>query len=297
MNLNPPDLADAAAGDNAEAGFTPCPPPDSTDPFPPDARNLRTLEGQLRMAERLAAYGQLAAEAVHEISNLTTIVLFNAELQRESQAREGRVDRFVGPMLRAATLVCGLCRQLRNLAHPEAPEPRVVDLGQVVGEIAQLLKQVVGREFAFACEAGRPLWVRVDPAGINQVLINLVLNARDATPEDGGRVAIRVGVLAGGAPRREWRFIDVTDNGHGIAPEVRRQLFQPFFTTKPVGQGTGLGLVMVQRLVEEMRGHLELASAPGEGTRFRLLLPPCDAPPSPAPDAGEGPGALRRRAD
>ncbi|MDD2764352.1 MAG: HAMP domain-containing sensor histidine kinase [Opitutaceae bacterium] len=285
-----PDATPDGGGRAAEAALTPCPLADSASPFPSNGKALLNLEGQLRQAEQLAAYGELAAEAVHEISNLTTIVLFNAQLLRESQERQDKVNKYVDPILRASSFVATLCNQLRNLSRPERPRPRAVDLVEVARGTCQLLERIVGRAFTFEYGSDLPLWVFTDPGNISQVLINLVLNARDATDEETGRIAVRVGVVPGEEPEQAWRFIDVQDNGHGMSPEVRQQLFKLFFTTKPSGRGTGLGLVTVQRMVQEMQGRMELATEAGHGTRFRILLPPAE-PPDPdaiTPSAAQG---------
>jgi two-component system, cell cycle sensor histidine kinase and response regulator CckA len=285
-----PDATPDDGGPAVEAALTSCPLADSASPFPSGGKALLHLEGQLRQAEQLAAYGELAAEAVHEVSNLTTIVLFNAQLLRESQERQDRVNKYIDPILRASSRVATLCNQLRNLSRPECPRPRAIDLVEVVRDTCQLLERIVGRAFTFAHGSDRSLWAFADPGNINQILINLVLNARDATDEETGRIAVRIGAVPSEKLEQTWRFIDVTDNGHGISPEVRQQLFKLFFTTKPAGQGTGLGLVTVQRMVQEMQGRMELASEPGHGTRFRILLPPAE-PPNPdasAPSAAQG---------
>lgn len=276
MNRPPYNRSEPDGGQGAEV--TSRPSPEFSRPLTESGENLSSFESQLRMAERLAAYGQLAAEAVHEISNLATIILFNVELQRESQQSLGQVDKFVDPIHRASRLVAGLCRQLRDLSHLMPRELRVMDLGKAVRQIYDLVEQVVGRDLSLQCETESPLWVLADPSLINQMVVNLVLNGRDATDEESGRLEVRVGRVADKGEHQDWRFVDVIDNGHGMTPQVRAQLFQPFFTTKPLGHGTGLGLVTVQRMVEELHGRIELKSEVAHGAHFRILLPPAEEP-------------------
>jgi two-component system cell cycle sensor histidine kinase/response regulator CckA len=231
-------------------------------------RRRRTAEENLDHVQRLVMQGELAATAVHEISNLQTIVLLNAGLLREAQKDNPAVTRYVDPLLHAAGLVATLCSQLRNLAHPGEGEPRRVDLRETAQATYQLLEQIMGRELAFEDVSGRPLPVWADPGHLDQMLINLVLNARDATPEERGRIAVRVGALSGGRS-----FLEVADNGTGMTPAVRANLFRKFFTTKQRGRGTGLGLSTVHRLLQGMGGRIEVRSRVGQGTRLRLVFP------------------------
>lgn len=226
------------------------------------------LDEQLRRMQRLVMQGELAATAVHEISNLQTIVLFNAGLLREEYKGDPNVARYVDPLLQAATLVATLCNQLRNLAHPAEVYPHRLDLAEVVQGTHRLLQQIINRKMGCSVPEADPVMVVADPGQLQQMMINLVLNARDATPEEGGRIEVRVGVARGGRP-----YLEVEDNGTGMSPEVKAKLFRKFFTTKAPGQGTGLGLATVHRLMEGMGGRIELRSRPGRGARFRLVFP------------------------
>lgn len=218
--------------------------------------------------QRLAMQGELAATAVHEISNLQTIVLLNAGLLRDAQQHNPAVTRYVDPLLHAAGLIATLCSQLRTLAHPGEGQPQLIDLRETARTTHQLLAQIIGRELVLEAEAGEPLPVWADPGHLDQMLINLVLNARDATPAEGGRITIRVGALGRGRS-----FLEVADNGTGMTPVVRANLFRKFFTTKGSGQGTGLGLATVRSLLRSMGGRIEVRSRVGRGTRLRLVFP------------------------
>jgi two-component system cell cycle sensor histidine kinase/response regulator CckA len=233
------------------------------------------LEEQLRHVQRLVMQGELAATAVHEISNLLTIVMFNAGLLRMRHAEDTAVLKYVEPILHATDVIGSLCTQLRNLSRPTPAQLRVVDLGEIARRTFTLLEQIMQRELVLETEGGRPVLICADPAHLDQIIVNLVLNARDATENTDGRIAIRLGHLTTtGVP-----YLEVRDNGTGMTPLVKRQIFKAFFTTKPVGRGTGLGLVTVRRLMQGMGGTIKLTSKPGQGTSIRLLFPspPADA--------------------
>lgn len=230
------------------------------------------IEQQLRHVQRLAMQGELAATAVHEISNLLTIVLFNAGLLRERHAAHPEEIKYIEPLLYAATSISTLCSQLRNLARPPPADPRVIDLVETTRGTFRLLEQIIMRELVFAPAISGEALVRADPAHLDQILVNLVLNARDATSDENGRITVRIG----SDPARPGFFIEVQDNGSGMTAGVQKKLFTPFFTTKPMGQGTGLGLVTVRRLTEAIGGHLTVSSQPGKGTSLRLQFPPPD---------------------
>jgi len=251
------------------------PPRPAAEPRPiPDP-----LDAQLRQLQRLVVQGELAATAVHEISNLQTIVLFNAGLLREGHKQRPEILRHVEPLLHAAGMVATLCNQLRNLSRPVDPFPEQLDLAEVAFGTHRLLEQIIGRELDFKAPQRGPLTVLADRGQVEQMLINLVLNARDATDPDRGRIQVRVG---GGCGRQPW--LEVGDNGSGMTPEVKARLFEKFFTTKEPGHGTGLGLAMVHRLLEEMGGRIEVRSREGRGTRIRLIFP---CPVRPAGVRGE----------
>jgi signal transduction histidine kinase len=231
------------------------------------------VEDHLRHVQRLVMQGELAAAAVHEISNLLTIVMFNAGLLRLRHREEPKVLKHVEPILHAADVMASLCTQLRNLSRPTPAQLRVLDLVETARRSHALLDQIMERELVLQTDGPEPVLIAGDPAHLDQIIVNLVLNARDATDAAGGRIRLRLGhVSATGAP-----YLEVSDNGVGLTPRVRRRIFKTFFTTKPPGQGTGLGLVTVRRLVLGMGGRIRLRSTPGQGTTIRLVFPPPSA--------------------
>lgn len=236
------------------------------------------FEEQLRHVQRLVLQGELAATAVHEISNLLTIVMFNAGLLRLEHQHAPDTLKRVDPILHATNVISSLCSQLRNLSRPTPAQLRVVDLVEITRRTFTLLDQIMLRELVLETEGDGPVLITADPAHIDQILVNLVLNARDATTDNTGRIVVRVGHRPAAHRAERRRYLEVSDNGAGMTPQVRRRIFQAFFTTKALGRGTGLGLVTVRRLVQGMGGTIRLTSQPGQGTCVRLLFPP------PSPD-------------
>lgn len=221
--------------------------------------------------QRLVVQGELAATAVHEISNLQTIVLFNAGLLKERHQQDPAIMAYVDPLLHAATMIAAMCGQLRNLAHPAETQSELMDLGEISRGAYRLLEKIIGRQLVFERTNREPILVVADAAQVEQMLINLVLNARDATKPEGGRIVVRAG---GGRAGHGRPWLEVEDNGVGMTREVRERIFTKFFTTKPPGRGTGLGLVTVQRLLSAMGGRITVTSRVGRGTRVRLTFPP-----------------------
>ncbi len=233
----------------------------------PKSRPNRENE-RLRRLQRLVIQGELAATAVHEISNLQTIVMFNAALLRERHKGNPEVIGYVEPLLHAATMISTMCSQLRHLAHPVEAQSQIVDLTAVCEGACRLLEKIIGRKMVFSSERPGPVLVVADPSQVEQMLINLVLNSRDATDLEHGIITVRVGPEKTGG--RPW--LEVEDNGTGMPVRVKERLFTKFFTTKPPGRGTGLGLVTVRRLLEAMGGRVVVRSREGHGTRIRLVF-------------------------
>jgi len=233
-----------------------------------DLAPLRTLEAQLERAQRMASQGQLAAAAAHEISNSLTIVLGHTALLAERSDEE--VRRRLAPILQAATVASRMSGQLRDLSRPLAAEPRRIDLAEVLRSSFRMLEHVVPRKLRLELAEPSGLYINADPLHLDVILINLVLNARDATRPEDGWVILRAGREPASAGRL---YLEVADNGCGLPSEMQTEVFKSFFTTKPQGRGTGLGLTTVLRLTKEMDGDLDIASRPGQGTRVRVTLP------------------------
>jgi PAS domain S-box-containing protein len=240
------------------------------------------LEERLRQAQKMEAVGQLAGGVAHDFNNLLTAMLGGARaiVQEAAPGSQARAD--AEEIARAAERAAGLVRQLLAFSRQQVLSPQVVDLGAVVDNFASMLRRVIGEHIAFACErASMPLHVHVDRGQIEQVLMNLAVNARDAMPS-GGSLRITTGVRdldAATAARHGIRGagacveLVVQDTGSGMSEEVRARAFDPFFTTKEVGKGTGLGLATVYGIVTQSGGAIWIDSSPGAGSTVTILLP------------------------
>ncbi len=231
------------------------------------------LERRLAQAERLETVGRLAGGVAHDFNNLLSVILTCAGFALREAPAGSALHEDVDEIRRAAERAARLVRQLLIFSRREVVQPEVVDLGRLVGDVDRLLRRSLSERVRLEVvrDPAAPR-VLADPARLEQVLLNLVLNARDALGDDGGTVRVVLGRSPGGSAR-----IAVADDGPGMAPEVAERAFEPFFTTKPSGEGTGLGLATVQGIVADSGGTVELESAPGEGTVVTIDLPATDA--------------------
>ena len=236
-----------------------------------DVSERRVLEEQLRHAQKMEAVGTLAGGVAHDFNNLLQAMLSVAQAAR-LRTREPEVSRALAELESHVRSAATLTRQLLLFSRQETARREVVDLAAVVGEGTAMLRRLLPETITLRVDtAPEPLLVEADPGQVSQVLANLVVNARDAMPE-GGRLSVRTGRAGADV------FLDVEDGGSGMTPEVRERIFDPFFTTKGHGHGTGLGLAVVHGIVESHQGRVEVASEPGRGSRFRVLLPAAEAP-------------------
>ena len=242
-------------------------------------------EEQLRHGQKMKAVGQLAGGVAHDFNNLLGVILGYSEMllgQELAPAPRRKVEQ----IQRAGERAAALTRQLLAFSRKQVLAPKVLDLNALVGEFSGMLPRVLGEDVELVITRGADLGqVKADPGQLEQILMNLCVNARDAMP-GGGRIAIATanvtlsGEQANGsdAPAGSFVMLTVSDNGSGMDAETRSHVFEPFFTTKPVGQGTGLGLSTVYGIMKQSDGHIELDSAPARGTVFRLYFPRVDEP-------------------
>jgi len=255
---------------------------------------LRTTEAQLRQSQKLQAVGLLAGGIAHDFNNLLTVILTLTGLLLE-EAPEGSAARADLIEIRAAgDRAADLTRQLLAFSRKQVMQPRTIELNRVLADLEGMLRRLIGEDMAFALELATGLeLVRADPALVTQVVMNLVVNARDAMPK-GGKLRVRTSqqrVPAGGElAEGTYVRVAVEDTGTGISAEVMERLFEPFFTTKPVGKGTGLGLSTSYGIAVQSGGTLTVDSEVGRGSTFTLWLPATTGQrtPTPQPLAKEG---------
>jgi signal transduction histidine kinase len=243
---------------------------------------LRLSEAQLRQAQKMEAVGRLAGGVAHDFNNVLTAIFGYADLVLDSLDAEDPRRTDLDEIKRAAHRAAGLTRQLLAFSRKQVMQPRQINLNHIIENLETLLLKLIGQEIVLQIDAAPSLWdIRADPGQIEQVLMNLASNARDAMPE-GGRLTIATAnedlrpddatSLLGIAPGRFVR-LTVADTGHGIPAGVRAHIFEPFFTTKEQGKGTGLGLATVYGIVKQSGGWVYLDEGPGAGTSFRIYLP------------------------
>ena len=264
------------------------------------------VEAQLQRTQRLEGLGQLAGGVAHDFNNLIAVISNYATFIAEAAADDGLIEIAgdAAQITKAAQRGADLTHQLLAFARREVVHPRPLSLNDVVADIEQMLRRSIGEHITLdvRLEPGLPS-VTADPGQLDQVLVNLAVNARDAMPR-GGTLTIETCLLdvdhdyAAGRPHlRTGRYLRlrVSDTGTGMPPEVIERAFEPFYTTKPAGKGTGLGLATVYGIITAAAGDLHIYSEPGLGTTFTILLPTTDAQPAEVDEpAGPPPAGYRR---
>ena len=257
-----------------------------------DLTSRQKMEQELRQSQRMEAIGQLTGGIAHDFNNLLTVITGNLEML-ETNLRDRAELHLVREAQGAAMDGAKLTAQLLAFGRRQPLNPKLVDIGEVITEFSSLLRRTLGEAIELrTIITGTRLRAVIDVSQLQNALLNLVINARDAMPR-GGRVTIDVGHTVLDADyaqvypeARSGRHIVVTvsDTGEGMSEEVRRRAFEPFFTTKPTGSGTGLGLSMVYGFVKQSGGDIQLYSEPGRGTSARIFLPVAEtAEPQPRP--------------
>jgi len=247
-----------------------------------DIGERRALEEQLRESQKREAVGLLAGGVAHDFNNLLSVIIGYTALDIELLEPGSPLRADLGEVLKAADRAAELTRQLLAFSRQQMLQPRVLDVNQVLGDLERMLQRTLGDQVQLSLRQAAELGaVRADRGQLEQVIVNLAVNARDAMPAGGSLTIETANVelaeasasLHRGMGPGAYTLIAVTDSGHGMDEATRSRVFDPFFTTKELGKGTGLGLSTVWGIVTQSGGHVAVQSAPGMGTTFRVYLP------------------------
>lgn len=256
-----------------------------------DITERRQLMEQLFLAQKMEAVGRLAGGVAHDFNNLLTAILGYSDMVLEKLPRGSVLSRYTSEIKRAGERAASLTRQLLAFSRLQVMSPRVLDLNVVIEEMSRMLRRVIGEDVTLTASPGAGLErVKVDPSQVEQVILNLAVNARDAMPE-GGELRIRTSnarfaedFIAEGVRVQAGSYValEVTDTGCGMDSETSARVFEPFFTTKEKGKGTGLGLSTVYGIVKQSGGYIWVSSEPQKGTTFKIYLPGVEEAAAPA---------------
>jgi two-component system cell cycle sensor histidine kinase/response regulator CckA len=251
-----------------------------------DITERKRLESELRQAQKLEAIGQLAGGIAHDFNNLLTVITGRSHLALGQLPADHAVRRHIDLIQTTAERAAALTRQLLAFSRKQILEPKVLDVNAIVAGLAPMLSRLIGEDLELvavpAPDLGR---VKADPSQLEQVIVNLAVNARDAMPQ-GGTLSIETGNVEldeayvsrhPGASTGRFVRLAIRDTGHGMDAAVKARIFEPFFTTKEPGKGTGLGLATVFGIVKQSGGSIGVESEPGQGTTFTVYLPWVDA--------------------
>jgi signal transduction histidine kinase len=242
-------------------------------------REREKAEEALRQSQKMEAIGQLSGGIAHDFNNLLTIVKGNLQLlQKRLQSGRTDVGRYVEFAMDGVNRATNVTQRILAFSRRQPLSPKAVNLSRLVADMEVLLRHSSGSLITIETRLGSDWWTLCDPTQMETVILNLVINARDAMP-GGGTIVIETSNVTGESapsddvPAGEYVRLSVADSGIGMSPEVLSKAIDPFFTTKPQGQGTGLGLSMIFGYIKQSKGHLHIASEPGRGTIVTILLP------------------------
>ena len=249
-----------------------------------DVTEQRQLEDYLRQAQKMEAIGRLAGGIAHDFNNLLMVIMGNCE-ELKTRNDIANMRHSTEEILAAALRAASLTKQLLTFSRRQVMAPRMLDVNVTLGDLSKMLRRLIGEDIELLISLSEsPAYVSTDPAQLDQVIVNLVVNARDAMPK-GGRLTLQVQMLELGeahtkgtasVPPGKYVLIKVSDTGTGMTQETLSRMFEPFFTTKELGQGTGLGLATAYGVVRQSNGYILVQSAVGQGTTFEIYLPRVD---------------------
>ncbi|MDH3664495.1 MAG: response regulator, partial [Alphaproteobacteria bacterium] len=252
-----------------------------------DATEERTLGHKFAQSQKMEAVGKLAGGIAHDFNNVLTAIIGFSDLLLASHRPSDHAYKNIQNIRSSANHAAGLVKQLLAFSRRQTLEPELLQLNEVVTDLSVILNRLLGENIELKISSGRELWaVKADHNQLNQVVINLAVNARDAMP-DGGRLIVRtrnvterecLRLADQGMPVGQYVLIEVEDSGIGMAPDVMQKIFEPFFTTKDIGKGTGLGLSTVYGIIKQTGGYVFADSEIGQGTTFRVYLPRHELP-------------------
>ena len=253
-----------------------------------DARRERErLEARFIEAQKMEVIGQLAGGVAHDFNNVLAVIIGYNEVMLADLPPHGRLYQCAEEIRKAAERAVGLTKQLLVFSRKQTVQPVVFDLQSAVQKLESMLGRLIGENIGITIlPGGHGCYVRADNGYVGQVLMNLAVNARDAMP-DGGTVTIAVDRVTlnqdyadahPGERPGDFVRLSVRDTGTGMTDEVKGRLFETFFTTKPIGKGTGLGLATCQSIVQQSGGHIDVSSELGQGTTFDIYFPRVEKP-------------------
>jgi PAS domain S-box-containing protein len=247
-----------------------------------DLTERREIEQQLRQSQKMEVVGQLTGGMAHDFNNLLTVILGNLEVAQEKLPPASEMSEPIESAMKGALRGAELTKRLLAFARKQPLQARTVDLNELLDGTAAMLRRMLGPGITVSVAAAKNLWPAVvDPSQVEDAILNLAVNARDAMPE-GGQLLIETGnatldadyaALNPGVAEGDYVLLAVGDTGTGMAPDVAERAFEPFFTTKKKNKGTGLGLSMIYGFVKQSGGHIKIYSEPGHGTTVRIYLP------------------------
>ena len=253
-----------------------------------DITAQKLLEDQFRQAQKMEAVGRLAAGVAHDFNNLLTIIIGYSDMMLDQFVSGDPMRAYMTEIKGAGERAVGLTRQLLAFSRQQVLAPQVLDLNTLIANLTKMLKRLIGEDIDLVFNAGpSPATVKADPGQIEQVLMNLAVNSRDAMPR-GGKLTIETSHVQVdeayssthfSMPAGPYVMLAVSDTGCGMDKDTQAHMFEPFFTTKEQGKGTGLGLATVYGIVKQSGGYIWVYSEPGAGTTFKIYLPAVkDAP-------------------